>query len=73
MQYKLPSCHVDKRVKHSAFSESGNCVPILRLCTRVTQSRECVAPVRNLEITQFLLRAQVVIRFSIVYKGKECM
>ena len=33
----------------SAFSESGNCVPILRLRTRFMQSQDCAALVCNLD------------------------
>jgi len=35
-----------------AFSESGNCAPISRLRNGFTQSRDCAAPVRNLEIAR---------------------
>jgi len=52
-----------------AFSESENS----RDCTLgvITQSQDYAAPVHNLETMQFLLRTQVVIRVSIVNKGKE--
>ena len=47
--------------------------PISRLHTRFTQSRDYAAPVHNLEIAQFLLRTQVIVLVSIMYKGKEHM
>jgi len=37
-----------------AFLESENCAPISRLRSTSAQSRDCAAPVRNLEIAQFL-------------------
>jgi len=54
---------------HCAFSESGGCVPISRLCTRDNYaiSRLCGTSV----LMQFLLRSQVVVRVSIAV-GKEC-
>jgi len=63
----LVSHNYNKYVPHNL----GICA-IPRLRIRVTQSRDCTAPVRNLEITQFLLKTQVIIQLSIVYKGKSC-
>ena len=39
---------------HCAFSESWDCIPILRLRTIVVRSRDCATIVRNLQIVQIM-------------------